>query len=237
MEYSSKKKIGKTILVIAAHPDDEVLGCGASIAKWAAAGDTVHIIIMAEGATSRRQERNSKASNEELVLLEKAAQSAGSILGAASVKLLNFPDNRMDSLDRLDIIKAIEFEIENLKPDTVLTHHCGDVNIDHRITHEAVITACRPQPGHLVKLLLAFEVVSSTEWQPASSNTPFQPNWFEDVTDAFDHKINALQAYNLEMREWPHPRSIKNIENLAKYRGSSVGCEFAESFMLLRLSK
>jgi len=237
MEYSSKKKIGRTILVIAAHPDDEVLGCGASIAKWAAAGDTVHIIIMAEGATSRRQERNSNASNEELVLLEKAAKSAGSILGAASVKLLNFPDNRMDSLDRLDIIKAIEFEIENLKPDTVLTHHCGDVNIDHRITHEAVITACRPQPGHSVKLLLAFEVVSSTEWQPASSNIPFQPNWFEDVTEAFDHKINALKAYNSEMREWPHPRSIKNIENLAKYRGSSVGCEFAESFMLLRLSK
>lgn len=237
MEYSSKKKIGKTILVIAAHPDDEVLGCGASIAKWAAAGDTVHIIIMAEGATSRSQERNSNALNEELALLEKAAQSAGIILGAASVKLLNFPDNRMDSLDRLDVIKAIEFEIENLKPDTVVTHHCGDVNIDHRITHEAVITACRPQPGHSVRLLLAFEVVSSTEWQPAPSNTPFQPNWFEDVTETFVHKINALQPYNEEMREWPHPRSIKNIEYLAKYRGSSVGCEFAESFMLLRLCK
>ena len=235
MEHSSKKNIGKTILVVAAHPDDEVLGCGASIAKWTASGNIVHILIMAEGSTSRDLVRNREAKSEELLLLEKSAHQAGSILGAASVKLLGFPDNRMDSLDRLDVIKAIEAEIERIKPDTVVTHHCGDVNIDHRITHEAVVTACRPQPGHSVRLLLAFEVMSSTEWQPTGSNIAFQPNWFENVVETFDYKIKALEFYQSEMREWPHPRSLKNIEYVAQWRGSSIGCEFAEGFMLLRL--
>ena len=235
MEHSSKKEIGKTILVVAAHPDDEVLGCGGSIAKWTASGNIVHILIMAEGATSRSSIRDREVKSEELSLLEKSANSAGKILGVASVKLLDFPDNRMDSVDRLDIIKAIEEEIKRLKPHTVVTHHCGDVNIDHRITHEAVVTACRPQPGHSVRLLLAFEVMSSTEWQPPGSNFVFQPNWFEDVVKTFDFKIKALDCYQSEMREWPHPRSLNNIKNLAQYRGSMVGCEFAEGFMLLRI--
>ena len=235
MKHSSKKEIGKTILVVVAHPDDEVLGCGASIAKWTASGNIVHILIMAEGATSRSSIRDREVKSEELSLLEKSANSAGKILGVASVKLLDFPDNRMDSVDRLDIIKAIEEEIKRLKPHTVVTHHCGDVNIDHRITHEAVVTACRPQPGYSVRLLLAFEVMSSTEWQPPGSNFVFQPNWFEDVVKTFDFKIKALDCYQSEMREWPHPRSLNNIKNLAQYRGSMVGCEFAEGFMLLRI--
>ena len=235
MEHSSKKEIGKTILVVAAHPDDEVLGCGGSIAKWTASGNIVHILIMAEGATSRSSIRDRGVKSKELSLLEKSANNAGKILGAASVKLLDFPDNRMDSLDRLDIIKAIEEEIKRLKPHTVVTHHCGDVNIDHRITHEAVVTACRPQPGHSVRLLLAFEVMSSTEWQPPGSNFVFQPNWFEDVVKTFDLKIKALDCYQSEMRESPHSRSLNNIKNLAQCRGSMIGCEFAEGFMLLRI--
>ena len=235
MEHSSKKEIGKTILVVVAHLDDEVLGCGASIAKWTASGSIVHILIMAEGSTSRDLVRNRDTKSEELLLLEKSAHQAGSILGAASVKLLGFPDNRMDSLDRLDVIKAIESEIERIKPHTVVTHHGGDVNIDHRITHEAVVTACRPQPGHSVRLLLAFEVMSSTEWQPTGSNIAFQPNWFENVVETIDYKIKALEFYQSEMREWPHPRSLKNIEYVAQLRGSSIGCEFAEGFMLLRV--
>ena len=235
MEHSSKKEIGKTILVVAAHPDDEVLGCGGSIAKWTASGNIVHVLIMAEGATSRSSIRDRGVKSKELSLLEKSANNAGKILGAASVKLLDFPDNRMDSLDRLDIIKAIEEEIKRLKPHTVVTHHCGDVNIDHRITHEAVVTACRPQPGHSVRLLLAFEVMSSTEWQPPGSNFVFQPNWFEDVVKTFDLKIKALDCYQSEMRESPHSRSLNNIKNLAQCRGSMIGCEFAEGFMLLRI--
>lgn len=237
MEHRSKKEIGTTILVVAAHPDDEVLGCGGAIAKWTSLGHIVHVLIMAEGATSRSPIRDRKVHSEKLSLLENSAQSAGKILGVTSVKFLDFPDNRMDSLDRLDIIKAIEEEIVRLKPDTVVTHHCGDVNIDHRITHEAVVTACRPQRGHSVRLLLAFEIMSSTEWQPPGSNFVFQPNWFEDIEVTIDSKIKALECYQSEMREWPHPRSLKSVKNLAKHRGSMVGCESAEGFMLLRIIK
>ena len=235
MEHSSQKEVGKTILVVAAHPDDEVLGCGASIAKWTASGSIVHILIMAEGSTSRDLVRNREAKSNELLLLEKSAHSAGNILGAASVKLLDFPDNRMDSLDRLDVIKAIEAEIERIKPDTVVTHHCGDVNIDHRITHEAVVTACRPQPGHSVRLLLAFEVTSNTEWQPTGANLAFQPNWFEDISTTLDLKLEALKAYDSEIREFPHSRSYKSVKYLAHWRGASVGVDSAEAFILLRI--
>lgn len=222
------------ILIVAAHPDDEVLGCGASIAKWSEAGEEVHIVIMAEGATSRDAKRDVDANNEMLSMLTRSAQKAAKILGATSVKLLGFPDNRMDALDRLDVVKAVEAEIERLQPHTVVTHHCGDVNIDHRIIHEAVVTACRPQPGHPVRRLLAFEIPSSTEWQPLGSNTAFQPNWFEDVSETFYRKIDALEIYQAEMREWPHARSLQGVEYLARWRGGTVGCEAAEAFILMR---
>ncbi|MBT6671962.1 MAG: PIG-L family deacetylase [Lentimicrobiaceae bacterium] len=227
-------KNNKTILIVAAHPDDEVLGCGASIAKWSNAGESVHVLIMSEGATSRGSVRDVNMNSTELSLLSKSANLAGKILGTSSVKLLGLPDNRMDSLDRLDIIKLVEKEVDRLKPHTVVTHHGGDLNIDHRIIYESVITACRPQPGHVVKRLLTFEVVSSTEWQPSGSNSVFRPNWFEDVSITIDRKIEALKEYEMEMRQWPHARSLQNIEYLAKYRGASVGCAAAEAFMLIR---
>ena len=135
-------KNNKTILIVAAHPDDEVLGCGASIAKWSNAGESVHVLIMSEGATSRGSVRDVNMNSTELSLLSKSANLAGKILGTSSVKLLGLPDNRMDSLDRLDIIKLVEKEVDRLKPHTVVTHHGGDLNIDHQITHKAVMTAC-----------------------------------------------------------------------------------------------
>ncbi len=220
-----------TTLIVVAHPDDEVLGCGASIAKWSSIGEEVHILIMSEGITSRSNTRDIGLKSKELSLLARSAQQAGEIIGATSVKLLGFPDNRMDSLDLLDVIKAVEKEVDRLKPHLVVTHHNGDLNIDHRVIHEAVVTACRPQPGHSVCRLLAFEVPSSTEWQ---QNIVFQPNWFEDVSKTIDCKMEALKVYESEMREWPHARSLKNVENLAMWRGSSVGCEAAEAFMLIR---
>ena len=223
-----------TILVIVAHPDDEVLGCGATIAKWSDLGESVHILIMAEGVTSRDVVRNTNINHQELLLLKKSAEDARKVLGAVSTKLLNFPDNRMDALNLLDVIKEIEKEIDRLRPHTVVTHHSGDLNIDHRIIHEAVITACRPQPGHTVNRILAFEVVSSTEWQSTGSNAIFQPNLFEDVSITIDRKIKALKSYEAEMRKWPHARSLKNVEYLARWRGASVGCEAAEAFMLIR---
>jgi len=222
------------VLVVVAHPDDEVLGCGGSIAKWTKKGISVNILIMAEGETSRDLTRTEEKKALAISFLKKSAHKAGKILGVNSVNLLGLPDNRMDSLNRLDVIKEVEKEINRLQPDTVITHHAGDVNIDHRIVHEAVVTACRPKPYQPVKRLLACEIQSSTEWQTPGSNHIFQPNWFEDVSQTIGLKIDALNAYETEVRKWPHPRSLKNVENTAKWRGSSVGYDAAEAFMLLR---
>jgi LmbE family N-acetylglucosaminyl deacetylase len=166
--------------------------------------------------------------------LAQAAQTAGTILGAASVELLDLPDNRLDSLDRLDVIKLIEERIARYQPEVVYVHHAGDVNIDHRRLHEAVVTACRPTPGHVVRRLLSFEVASSTEWQPAGSAPAFHPNWFVDISDQWERKRVALAAYASEMRSWPHARSIEAVEHLARWRGAQVGVQAAEAFCLLR---
>jgi LmbE family N-acetylglucosaminyl deacetylase len=226
--------IPQNVLVVAAHPDDEVLGCGGTIARHAEAGDAVQVLIVAEGATSRQEQRDRKEAAEQLSSLAQAAQKAGAILGAMGVELLDLPDNRLDSLDRLDLIKRIEERIAWHQPQVVYVHHAGDVNIDHRRLHEAVITACRPTPGQPVRRLLSFEVASSTEWQPPGSAPAFQPNWFVDITAQWSLKCQALEAYADEMRPWPHARSISALEHLARWRGAQVGVEAAEAFGLLR---
>ena len=222
------------ILVVAAHPDDEVLGCGGTIARHDDAGDQVHVLIVAEGATSRQEQRNRLDAGDELSALAQAAQTAGSILGAAGVELLDLPDNRLDSLDRLDLIKRLEERIDCHQPQVVYVHHAGDVNVDHRRLHEAVVTACRPTPGHPVRRLLSFEVASSSEWQPPGSAPAFQPNWFVDISAQWPRKREALAAYASEMRPWPHARSMEALEHLARWRGGQVGVEAAEAFCLLR---
>ena len=224
----------KKILVLAAHPDDEILGCGGAMAKHVRAGDQVHVVLMAEGVTSRNEQRDAALDQDKLSQLASAAREANAVLGVTEVTMLHLPDNRMDSLDRLDVIKLVEAEIARVRPEMVYTHHAGDLNIDHRIIHESVLTACRPQPGHCVKTLLFFEVASSTEWMPASSAPMFAPNWFVDISSCLDLKLQALTCYASEMREWPHARSIKALESLARWRGASVGVEAAEAFMLGR---
>ncbi len=222
------------VLVVAAHPDDEVLGCGGTIARHADAGDQVQVLIVAEGATSRQPQRDRDQASHELSALAQAAHQAGAILGAQGVELLDLPDNRLDSLDRLDLIKQIEERIARHQPQVVYVHHAGDVNIDHRRLHEAVVTACRPTPGQPVRRLLSYEVASSTEWQPPGSAPAFQPNWFVDITAQWALKRQALEAYAAEMRPWPHARSIEALEHLARWRGAQVGVEAAEAFCLLR---
>ena len=226
--------VGRTTLILAAHPDDEVLGCGGTIARLSGEGHAVHVVIMAEGATSRDPVRDRSARDGELSALAGAAHRAGGVLGAASVELLAFPDNRMDSLDRLDIVKTVEDLVARHAPDTVFTHHAGDVNIDHRRLHDAVVTACRPQPGHPVRRLLFFEVASSTEWQPPGSAPAFQPAVFVDIAETLDRKMESLRAYASEMRPWPHSRSIEAVAHLARWRGATVGRAAAEAFMLGR---
>lgn len=222
----------KSILIIAAHPDDEVLGCGGTIAKLADQGAIIHAAFLADGVFSRTSEENS--GRGALEARRVAARKSGDILGVSSVSFGDFPDNRMDTVALLDIIKEVEKLIGLHQPDTVFTHHSGDLNVDHRRVHEAVATACRPQRGHPVKTLLCFEVPSSTEWQLPDSAPAFMPNWFVDISDTLDRKLAALDAYAAELRAWPHPRSRQGVEHLARWRGATVGAEAAEAFVLGR---
>ena len=214
-----------TILVVAAHPDDEVLGCGGTVARHTAAGDVVHILIVSEGATSRDD-----PSAGDVGKLRDSARAAAQALGAEPPILSGFPDNRLDSMDRLDVIKEVERHIDTIEPHTVYTHHGGDLNIDHRIVHEVVITACRPLPGSPVKRIFSFEAVSSTECSSAAIGAPFLPVRHVDISSFMDLKMNALTFYESEMRPFPHPRSMEAVRAQATFRGSQVGFHAAEAF-------
>jgi LmbE family N-acetylglucosaminyl deacetylase len=223
----------KLVLIIAAHPDDEVLGCGGTIAKLAKQGATIHVAFLADGVFSRHSDVTATQQTE-LIDRRAAAQRACDILGVKSVYFGDFPDNCMDTIALLDIVKVIETRIAEHRPDTVLTHHAGDLNIDHRRVHEAVVTACRPQCGNTVKTLLCFEVPSSTEWQTPGSAPGFTPNWFVDISETLNHKLAALDAYAAELCQWPHPRSRQGVEHLVRWRGATIGVEAAEAFVLGR---
>jgi N-acetylglucosamine malate deacetylase 1 len=223
-----------TVLVVAAHPDDEVLGCGASMAKWVEQGESVHVLILAEGVTARDQTRDVEKRRQDISDLRVAAQKAGEIIGLSSLSLLDFPDNRMDSVHLVDIVKPIEQAVSKLKPRTIVTHHDGDLNIDHQITHQAVAISCRPGFADFVRRILAFEVLSSTDWQLSNSSSFFRPNFFVNVEETMPKKVEALNAYRVEMRPWPHSRSLEAVGHLASLRGAAVGCQAAEGFVLLR---
>lgn len=224
----------ETVAVIVAHPDDEVLGCGGTIARMVSEGRAVHILFMADGETSRISGSGQMPDPGRLAARNAAAEAACKILGCASIKTLALPDNQLDGVGLLDVVKHIEAFVQRHQPSTVLTHHAGDLNIDHSLTHDAVITACRPQPGHPVKELLFFEVPSSTEWRPPGSAEPFNPDWFVDISMTLATKLEALEAYEAEIRAFPHPRSLKAVEALARWRGATVGVEAAEAFALGR---
>jgi LmbE family N-acetylglucosaminyl deacetylase len=221
--------LGRTVLVVAAHPDDEVLGCGGTLARLARAGTAVHVGFLADGVASRAGTAAQTAGERRA-----AAARAAQILGVQSVAHHGFPDNACDTVPLIEITKVVEQWIARLQPDTVLTHHAGDVNVDHRRAHEAVITACRPQPGRCVTRILCFEVPSSTEWQPPGSGVAFAPSLFVDIAAELAMKRRALEAYDVEMRPWPHSRSYEAVEHLARWRGATVGCEAAEAFMIAR---
>ena len=215
------------ILVVAAHPDDEVIGCGGTIARHSFEGDRVDILIMSEGARSRVA-----ADDAEVKALADSANKAATILKAKPPKILGFPDNRLDSVDLLDIVRSVEGYIKKTSPDVVYTHHGGDLNIDHRLVHSSVMTACRPLPSSSVKKVLSFETASSTEWSSASIGVPFKPNHHVNIKDFLDLKMSALECYVTENREYPHARSREAIRSLACLRGCQAGVEAAESFQI-----
>ncbi len=226
----------RTILVVAAHPDDEVLGCGGTMARHARHGDRVVCLILGEGLTSRHASRQQGIETEGSGLdgLKSDGERAAEILGAARLEMTDFPDNRFDSVPLLDIVKSVEKIFDEEQPEIVYSHHPGDVNIDHLVTHRAVLAACRQLPGTSLKGLYFFEVPSSSEWQTPAMATPFLPNHFVDVTATLGQKIDAMGAYRGESRQWPHPRSAKALEALARWRGSTIGTDAAEAFVVGR---
>ena len=223
-----------TILVVAAHPDDEVLGCGATIASGAAAGDAVHIAILGEGISSRFGRRR-EARTGALRKLRHDARSAAATLGAASVAFAGLPDNRFDQVALLDVVKIVEAWIDAYRPDAIYTHHPGDLNIDHGIAFRAVLTASRPgASAHLVPDLYAFEVPSSTDWAFQRIAPAFRPNVFVDISAGIDRKLAAMQCYSSETRRSPHPRSPEMLRATAARWGAAAGIQLAEAFELVR---
>jgi LmbE family N-acetylglucosaminyl deacetylase len=222
------------ILIVAAHPDDEVLGCGGTAARLAREGHELYTLILGEGATSRDAVRQPEIRKVEIALLKEQMAAAGCRLGVREVFSRDFPDNRFDSVPLLDLVKAVEEVKERVGPGIVFTHSSGDLNVDHRLVHEAVLTATRPQAGESVRDIYAFEVLSSSEWNfPAS----FRPDCFFDISSSIDDKLAAMQAYGGELRAWPHPRSLEGIRRNAELWGMKTGRAMAEAFQVVRLIK
>lgn len=217
------------ILVVAAHPDDEVLGVGGTIARHVDFGESVTTLIMATGATSRSELVN----EDNIKKLKKCALDAAKKLGVDDVRFVGLPDNRMDSIDFLDVVKHVEAVIKEIEPEIIYTHFPNDLNIDHRLTAQAVLTATRPLPESTVKKVYAFETLSSTEWQ-INSTEIFKPTSYIDISSTLEKKMKALSCYEVEMTPFPHARSMEGVEALAKTRGCHSGVEAAEAFMLLR---
>ncbi len=225
------------ILVIAAHPDDEALGCGGTMPRLAREGNDVYTLILGEGITSRDMERDRTKRENEIAELRKQTEDANKILGVKKVYTYDFPDNRFDTVPLLDIIKTIEKIKGGVKPDIVFTHHLGDLNIDHQITFKAVMAACRPTKDESVKEIYSFEIPSSSEWNAPSSLTYFMPDYFVNINKSLEAKTNALKEYKTELRDFPHPRSLKAVELNAKQWGVRVGVGAAEAFKIVRLIK
>ncbi len=217
------------VLVLAAHPDDEVLGCGGTIARLASEGHRVTVAILGQGAASRYVPASSDAMADAEKLKSQSCEAA-SILGNVDIKHFDLPDNRFDSIDLLDIVKVLEGLAGDVRPHEVYTQHGGDLNIDHAITFRAAMTCFRPIPDSPVRALYAFEVASSTEWAFGKFSPAFIPDTFVDISMFLDRKLKALAAYQDEVRPSPHPRSLEGVSAQARDRGARVGVFAAEAF-------
>ncbi len=222
-------KTESPVLVVAAHPDDEVLGCGGTIARLSGEGVAVHVAILGEGLTSRGD-----AGTASLRTLRQHARQAASMLGVRDVDFGGFPDNQFDSCDLLSIVKHVENLIERIRPATIFTHHASDMNIDHSLTHRSVLTATRPLPGNPIPRVYAFEVPSSTEWSFCRGGGTFAPNSFVEIDGFLQVKLRAMECYLTETREAPHPRSAQVLEAISRRWGSVCGVTYAEAFELVR---
>ena len=223
----------KKILIVAAHPDDEILGCGGLIKKFAK-DNLFKIIIAGEGVTSRETYRNIEINEKKLFNLKKDSIKANQKLGVSDLEFLDLPDNRFDSVDLIDIAKLIEQIVNKFKPDIIFTHDYNDLNIDHCLLHRAVLISARPRANFCVKKIFTYEVMSSTGWNDNVGSDIFTPNYFVEISKQIMSKLNALKVYKSEMQSWPNARSLIGIKSLAAYRGAQVGIKYAEAFKLVR---
>lgn len=222
------------ILVVAAHPDDEILGIGGTVKRHVLSGDEAFCVILGEGITSRYDKRKN-AGVDSLHELRESAYRAASIIGYKEIFFEGLPDNRFDGLELLDIVKTVEKHIIAIKPDIIYTHHHGDINIDHRITFNAVITAARPIGNEYPLEIYSFETVSSTEWNYGNSEMMFRPNVFIDITSTIEDKIKALECYRSELKQYPHPRSAEGVIITSKKWGTVISREYAEPLEAIRI--
>ncbi len=228
--------LNKRILIVVAHPDDEILGLGATMKKLISHFNIqTRVVILGEGITSRSDSRDLNKWKDDLLIHKENIDKARKEIGYHSVNSYDFPDNRFDTVALLDIIKVIENEKLLFKPDIIFTHHCGDVNIDHQRTFEAVLTACRPVVNESTKTIICFETPSGTEWRSPSDPRHFLPNLFVSVSfDNINSKIAAMESYEFEKRVFPHPRSPEALRIQAERWGIVVGVKYAEAFQVIR---
>jgi LmbE family N-acetylglucosaminyl deacetylase len=215
------------VVVVGAHPDDEILGAGGTLARHVMDGDEVHAIVVADGASSR-------APDEMKVALEKDATRAAETIGFASIRLQSLPDQRLDTVPFIDLTQIIESILNDIQPHVVYTHFPGDVNVDHGLVARATWTACRPYTRPQLRRFAVFETPSSTEWAWPVNDSGLRPNHFVDITETLDRKIAAMECYKSELRDYPHPRSSRSLRERAAYWGSQVGRLAVEPFRILR---
>ena len=224
-------------MVVAAHPDDELIGLGATMHKLIKEEAVIaHVVILGEGITSRSDTRDPEKWKKVLEEHHANMNAAGTHIGYKSINSYNFSDNRFDSHALLDIVKVVEKEKEEFKPDIIFTHNAGDLNVDHRYTFQAVMTATRPMADEKVKAVICFETNSATDWQYSRHPEQFHPNLYIEINEEdLQAKIDALAEYKFEIRDYPHPRSAKAMRVLAEYRGYTSGSEMAEAFEIVRM--
>ncbi len=215
------------VVILAAHPDDEILGAGATLAQHARNGDAVHAVVMVEGATSRYEVAMRDA-------LEAAGRKAAQVIGMQSIRFERFADQRLDTVPLVEVTQRMEGILEELDPEVVYTHFPGDVNADHGVVARAAWTACRPYRFPRLHRFAAFETPSSTEWGWPLAGDTFAPNLYVGVESTLETKVAALECYDSELRDYPHPRSARAIRERAAYWGSHVGRQAVEPFMVLR---
>lgn len=226
--------MNKKILIVAAHPDDEVLGCFGTVARLIQEGYEAYTLILGEGKTSRDDIRDAANKKDEINILKNEIEEANALIGIKKVFIEHFPDNRFDSVDLLDIVKVVSNVKNEINPDIIFTHFANDLNIDHQITYQAVITATRPMENETVKEIYSFEILSSTEWNYPLS---FAPDTYFDISQTIDLKIDAMKCYQSELCTYPHPRSLEGIKLNSSYMGMRVGKKHVEAFKCVRAIK